>query len=86
MTGSRVKVIILPRRSVVVDGRGRGEGEVVAVSLREAKALVDEGYATRDLDAAQPKTRPERKSRRAPKRQPLDLAGAEDDHMVLERG
>lgn len=36
---------IAPHRSVVIDGRARGAGEVVGVPDDEAQILISEGYA-----------------------------------------
>ncbi len=47
MSERKVKVRIAERRAVVIDGRLREAGEVVAVAPADAKALVAEGYAER---------------------------------------
>ena len=44
------KVRIAPYRSVVIDGRAREAGELVAVSPDDAKTLIADGYAV-DPDA-----------------------------------
>ncbi len=45
MATAKVKVRVLPHRSVEVDGRQVVAGDLVAVSREDAAALVREGYA-----------------------------------------
>lgn len=45
MASAKMKITVLPCRSVVIDGQRRGPGETVTVSAADAKALIAEGYA-----------------------------------------
>ncbi len=83
MAAAKTKIRILPRRAVVLGGESVGEGAIVSVDAKEAALLVDDGYATRELAApgGKPAGKPKPKRRR-----PLDLATADDDPTVLERG
>lgn len=86
MAAAKVKVRILPRRSVVIDGRARGEGAIVSVTKRDADALVAEGYASDSLTP--PKPKPRRRPRRERPRKPLvlDQEAAELEPDLLNRG
>ena len=44
------EVRIAPYRSVVIDGRAREAGEVVAVPTQDAETLIEEGYAVLAID------------------------------------
>lgn len=61
-------VRIAPYRSVVIDGRAREAGEVVAVPTQDAQTLIGDGYAVPASDPLpeSPKTRSKRT--RAPRR------------------
>jgi hypothetical protein len=72
------QVRIAPYRSVVIDGRARGAGEVVSVPTTDAETLLVEGYAL------SPDAQPEPVSD-APARAQYDGNGAEVEHTESGR-
>jgi hypothetical protein len=75
---------IAEHRAVLIGGALREAGELVDVSVADAKTLIADGYATDKLDPPRPKPKRRRRTRKA-----LDLsdeAEVTDDPGLLERG
>lgn len=83
-TAKTTKIRLLPHHSVVIDGQVVGEGAIVAVETEEAGLLVGDGYAMFDLGGTGSGKRTSKRGSK--RRRPLDLAAAEDEPDVLERG
>ncbi len=77
-TAKAVAVRIAPHRSVLVEGRQVGAGEVVTVPGQDAQTLIAEGYA--EKPDAKPKAKASKspsESQRAPRR-PLTPTAIDD--------